>query len=378
MNKKGLLTTVLVSTTILGGAILPFPLISANAAVASNRDTLENKATVKQLSTDSLYQKVVTGTTFDHADSQIILKLTHVLTGAEAVIIREDSPTGNAVGVGEIDNDKVTIEYNEIKNGHDYYIQYINGGTGFNKTEIIENTEFMNYINNKEFMTLNTVTSDDTQVTGQTLPGSDVAISVLSDDEYTYETKADEQGHFKLTIDKVLPGRQILAKTTGQYDSVNQSIFVQVGKEPVENWFYNPNFQEGDKGWFRWGSDSILTPKDGYANFISTGSYGKVGATQSVEARYGSLYNITMDIRVNEFNNEDYHEVYMGEVIPGGGINPEFSNVTKLAAGSEGKWQTITFTQPYFGMGRTATLGFTIWGVKDVDIKNVSYTRIDR
>lgn len=226
-------------------------------------------------------------------------------------------------------------------------------------------------------LTVDKVTSDDKEMSGKTLPGSDVLAWTLTDGEHAYRTKADEKGNFKITIDKILPGRQVKVITTGKYDSVDEELFVQVGKKQVDNWFYNPTFGDNAKGWDTWGSDTVAVPKDDYTNLVSVDNK-KIGATQNIEGHYSSLYKMTMDIRVNKFNDEEFKEIYLGEVGAGGGFNPSFSNVTALNDDEVGVWQTVTFTQPYFGSGPLINFGFTIWGVDDVDIKNVSYTRIDR
>lgn len=377
MNKKGLLTTALVSTTLLSGLISPTTLVMASPTTSTNNIGRKTVPTTKPQLGENIYDQVIKNTTFDQSEGLLVLELTRNLTDYEAIMIREDTPTGESVGYGMTGKNHFSIEYSKLKYNHKYYIQYIDTRSNINEVELITNSQFTEYTNEKEYLKVDTITSDTKVVSGKTSPSSDVIVWTLTDDEYLYETKADEKGNFKIAIDKILPGRPVKVQSTGKYDSVTEDLFVQVGKEPVDNWFYNPTFSNNAKGWDTWGSDTITTPKDGYTNFVSVDNK-KIGAIQSIEGHYGSLYKMTMDIRVNKFNSEEYKEIYLGSVLPGGGINPSFSNVTPLSDDSVGVWQTVSFTQPYFSNVSLTNFGFTIWGVNDADIKNISYTRIDR
>lgn len=377
MNKKGLLTTALVSTTLLSGLISPTTLVMASTITSATSIGVEAAPTTKKQLGENIYDQVINNTSFNQNKGLIVLELTHKLTDYEAIMIREDTPTGESVGYGVTGNQQFTIDYRKLKNNHKYYIQYIDASRNINETELITNSQFMEYIDKKEYLEVNKITSDNKEISGKTLPGSDVLVWSLTDEEHWYQTKADKKGNFKVTIERILPGRQVIVQSTGKYDSVDEKLFVQVGKDQVDNWFYNPTFSNNAKGWDTWGSDTITTPKDGYTNFVSVDDK-KIGAIQNVEGRYSSLYRMTMDIRINKFNDEEFKEIYLGGVSAGGGFNPSFSNVTTIDDNSVGTWQTISFAQPYFGSDPLTNLGFTIWGVTDVDVKNINYTRIDR
>ncbi|ASN13626.1 hypothetical protein [Latilactobacillus sakei] len=371
MNKKSLLATILVSTTVLGGLVLPLSKLDAHAATTVNNVSLKANHKLNE----SIYDNIIKTTTYDADKEQISLELTHQLSDSEGVIIRKDTPSGNSVGAAAYGDNKIEIDYKKIENGHDYYIQYINGTN--NNTEIIKNATFTDLVKEKEYLSLNKITADDTKFTGKTLPNSEVAISILADEELVYSTRADSKGDFSVDVKKTLPGRQVIVKTTGKYDSIINSSFIQIGNTPIDNWFYNPDFKDNSKGWFTEGTKQTITSQDGYANFANNWN-NSMGAIQNVEGRKYALYTITMDIKINEFIENENKEIYMGSVIPGGGYDPSFSERTSLSEDSLGKWQTVTFSKVYTTDFPTTYLGFTIYGVKNMDVRNVSYERFER
>ncbi|WP_207696254.1 hypothetical protein DOK67_0001680 [Enterococcus sp. DIV0212c] len=346
---------------------------AAEKEEASNSVLVENKK-------NNLFDKFVNKLSFSSEENELILELNQEVTGYESLILREDSPSGNGVGVVGDDRNRMFIDYSELRNGHKYYLEYTFPNEGIKEVEEVTNSEFVDYINKKSFLDLHSITSDDQFIIGKTNPNTKVIVEILSDDDYNYPTESDENGEFSVSVPKTLPGRRVFVKSYGVYDESLANAYVTKGVEEVSNWFYNPTFLNNGKGWNMYGSATTITPEEDFTNFISTTSNGKIGANQLVEGKYGTYYTVSMDIKVNKFKEGvegEHRNIYLGNVLPGGAINPGFSSRIDITDAKD-QWKTVKFASPFYGNGTSLELGFTIWGVDNVDIRNVYYDRFDR
>lgn len=324
----------------------------------------------------TLFDQMIKEVAFDQNQEKLILTVTKNISEQESLLIREHSATGNAVGIVVNGSEQLIIDYAKLERNQEYFLDYYFPAQGIHEVEKITNEVFLQYVRDKNSLAVAPITSDSEKVKGNTAPFAKVLVDILADEEIVREIDADENGDFEVDIPKILPGRLAVIESIGKNDTLRETVFIKLGEQEVTNWFYNPTFENNLKGWDTYGAtNQVVTHSNGLANFVDKGSLmSGLGAIQMINLEYGSLYKMNMKIRVNEFKegtNGEFKEIYLGSVIPGGGIDPSFSERVDLTD-KKGEWVEVVFEAPYFGNSMYSSMGFNVWGVKNMDIAAIS------
>lgn len=87
----------------------------------------------------------------------------------------------------------------------------------------------------------------------------------------------------------------------------------------------------------------------------------------------GVTYNLTLDVRVNELHpNPLFHVMHIGAVTPGGALIFPRTEV-RFSEEQLGEWVTVEFS--FEGNSNTFPIGFTTFGLVDMDVANISLTQ---